>query len=141
MSKKLIKQLKNRYNWRVAERKAQKERERPFKERLHVIFSSPRFIITDFWCDICRRDCTGTGFRQVCTIRPQLPTAWFMGFCPEGHKMIRRITDKGSDPYYDRSLLVQRQRYELSDALLTPDDPRFKVVYPKQWEELMKKNG
>lgn len=35
--------------------------------------------------------------------------------------------------------MIQRQRYELQDAFLTPDDPRFKVLYPKQYKELIKK--
>jgi hypothetical protein len=137
-NKGLIQRLKDRYEVSVKERADKAEKERPLRERMDSIFSAPRFITTDFWCVVCKRDCTGTGYRQVCTVRATAPTAWFMGFCPKGHKMIRRITDKDKDPYYEQSMVVARQRYELADALLTPDDPRFKVLYPKQYEELMK---
>ncbi len=133
------KRLRRRYDMVSAARKARIERERPFRERLEMIFQSPMFSITDFWCDKCKQDCTGTGARKVCTVRETLPTAWYEGVCPKGHKIIRRITDKDSDPYYEQSPMVQRQRYELRDAFLTPDDPRFKLLYPKQYKELTKK--
>lgn len=131
-----IKKLINRYEQRRKERQIATDRERPFKDRAEVIFSAPRRTVTDFWCKTCGKDCTGTGFRQVSTIRDRLPTAWFVGYCPIGHKVIRRISDKDTDPYYDLSFMIKRMRYDLRDALLTPDNPRFKLLYPKQWEAL-----
>jgi hypothetical protein len=65
-----------------------------------------------------------------------MPTAWYTGYCPNGHRMIRRITDKDSDPYYFMSDILKRQRYDLRDMLLTPDDPRFKELYPEQYKQL-----
>jgi hypothetical protein len=138
-NKGLIKRLEERYLEARRERAAKELADQPMKDRITSIFKSPRFTTTDFWCDTCKRDCNGTGYRQVCTVREWAPTAWFLGYCPYGHKMIRRITDKGTDPYYEKSEQLQRQRYEMKDDLLTPDDPRFKELYPKQWEELMNK--
>ena len=137
MRNRTIKRLKERYDRVRAEKEAKVEKERPFRERVASIFEAPRFVVTDFFCPVCKKDCVGTGYRQVCTIRPWAPTAWFMGICPKGHRMIRRITDKNTDPYYDLSPMVARQRWELRDAFLTPDDPRFKELYPEQWEKLM----
>jgi hypothetical protein len=128
--------LRERYDERRRWREAEEAVQRPFKDRVKAIFDAPRFTVMDFWCNTCKKDCTGTGYRQVGTLRDRLPTAWFIGYCPRGHKMIRRITDKSSDPYYDSSFIIMRQRYELADALLTPDDPRFKLLYPKQYAEL-----
>ena len=130
------KKLIARYDQRRAERAAMERKMRPFKERIEAIMHAPRFTITDFWCDQCRKDVTGTGFKQVCAFREKLPTAWYTSFCPKGHRITRRITDKDTDPYYTRSLLVQRQRYDLRDLLLTPDDPRFKVLYPEAYAKL-----
>jgi len=130
--------LEDRYNDAVERRRLRIADERPFVDRVEVIMSAPRVITTDFWCNKCRRDCTGLGHRQVSLVQDNWPYAWFVGLCPEGHKLIRRITDKDSDPYYMLSRLVQRQRAEYADATLTPDDPRFKEIYPRQWEELMK---
>jgi len=135
----LIQKLKNRYDKAREARLVSEDKDKPFKDRVEAIFTAPRWCNTDFWCDECKKDCSGTGFRQVCTVREKLPTAWFVGYCPKGHKMVRRITDKGTDPYYEKSLMIQRQRYEMRDALLTPDDSRFRVLYPKQYKELMAK--
>lgn len=139
MSKSLIQKLKDKYDLARAKRAIEEEKARPMKDRMDDIFSAPRFIVTDFWCDDCKRDCSGTGYRQVCTIREWAPTAWFIGYCPKGHRMIRRITDKNTDPYYDLSDMVKRHRYEMRDAFLSPDDPRFKLLYPLQWEALRPK--
>jgi len=134
---KKINDLKERYDRARAIRRAKQDRERPYMERISAIYEAPRFIITDFFCPVCKRDCTGTGYKQICTIREIFPTAWYLGICPKGHRMIRRITDKSSDPYYDLSPVVARQRFEMRDALLTPDDPQFRLLYPEQWDKLM----
>jgi len=115
------------------------EKNAPFLDRVKAIMDAPRFATVDFWCDKCQKDCTGRGYRQVCTLRERTPTAWYLGFCSKGHRMIRRITDKSSDPYYNQSIFLMRQRNEMALDLLTPDDPRFKILYPKQWKELMGK--
>ena len=132
--------LRDRYDQAVAKRAAEKAAMQPFLDRVEAITHSPRFTTTDFWCATCQRDCQGTGYRQVSTIRERWPTAWFVGYCPTGHKVLRRITDKNTDPYYDSSYMVKRMRFTLRDDLLTPEDPRFKVLYPRQWEELYGKS-
>ena len=133
---KLEERLEKRYDQLQAERIAKELKEGPFRERVEAIFKAPLRTTQDFWCDTCKRDCTGTGYRRVCTVREWGPTAWFVGYCPEGHKMLRWITDKDSDPYYYRSELLQRQRLEMMDDFITPDDPRFKILYPEKWKEL-----
>ena len=135
----LLQRLKDKYDRARNDRLAREEMERPYKERLETIFTSHKVIVTDFWCDICKRDCSGPGYREVCTIRSYAPTAWYVGYCPLGHKMIRRITDKNNDSYYDLSEMVQRHRAEMKDDFLSPDDPRFKLLYPEKYAELMKK--
>jgi hypothetical protein len=136
MNKKRLERLIRRYDQRRKEREERNERERPFKERVKDIFDARKFVITDFYCTVCNKDVSGTGFRQVCTIRQNFPTAWYVSWCPKGHKLVRRITDKDTDPYYELSPLVARQRWEMRDELLDPSDPRFKVIYPKQYAKL-----
>jgi len=135
------KKLRARFEDTRKKRIAKYEEERPLIERLGTIFNADRYATTDFFCNTCKRDCTGTGYRQVLTLRKWLPTAWYVGTCPNGHKMIRRITDKNTDPYYYQSYMVQRQRNEMEDSFLTPDNPRFKLLYPDKYDELMKKDG
>ena len=131
-----IKRLIARYDQRRKEREIKDELERPFKDRIKAIYEAQRFVITDFFCPVCKKDVAGTGFKQMCTLRTDRPTAWYVSFCPKGHRLIRRITDKDTDPYYDLSPLVARQRYELRDDLLDPTDPRFKELYPEQFAKL-----
>jgi len=136
----LIQRLKDKYDEARRKRHLKDIKDKPLKDRIKDIFDAALYVNTDFYCPICKRDCSGPGYRRTCTLRPHSPTAWYVGFCPKGHRMIRRITDKNTDPYYDLSFMVKRQRYDMADALLTPDDPRFKLLYPKQYEELCQKN-
>ncbi len=131
-----IKELVNRYDQRRAERLERHKILEPFVDRLNEIKEAPRTTKSDFFCMTCKKDFSGIAFKQVSAIRPMLPTAWFVGKCPKGHRTLRRITDKNSDPYYDMSLMVARQRADMADAFLDPSDPRFKILYPRQWEAL-----
>lgn len=133
-----LKKLIRHYDRRIKEREKENERMAPYRDRVQAIFDAPQVTKTDFWCNKCKRDCNGVGIRQVCTLRPEFPTAWFLGFCPKGHRVIRRITDKDSDPYYYQSAMLKRHRFERELDLLTPDDPRFKQLYPKQYKEILK---
>lgn len=130
------KRLKAYYDDIRKKREAIAEKNAPFLDRVKAIMDAPRVARLDFWCTVCKKDCTGPGYRQVATIRERVPTAWYVAFCPQGHRMIRRITDKSDDPYYYQSMFLQRQRMDMAMDLLTPDDPRFRILYPKQWEEL-----
>ena len=134
-----MKRLINRYDEARAKRLKKEEEERPIKEQIDAIIEAPRFSTIDFWCNKCKKDCSGTAYRQIRTLPHRLPIAWYMGFCPKGHKLIRRITDKLCDPYYFQSIMIKRQRMEYADLLLTPDNPKFKEIYPEQYKELMKK--
>ena len=136
--RKTVKQLQDRYDEARALRAKKEAREKPVLDHIKLVVEAPRHTTNDFWCNICKRDCTGTGVKQVRTLPNRLPVAWYLGVCPLGHRMIRRITDKDTDPYYWQSLVLWRQRAEMADMLLTPDDPRFKELYPKQYEELTK---
>lgn len=138
---KKINELKEAYDRARARRWAEQDRERPYMERVSAIYEASRFTITDFYCSVCKKDCTGTGYKQVSEIRFKRPTAWYVGICPKGHKLIRRITDKTTDPYYDLSPLIARQRYDMRDEILTPFDPRFKEIYPEQYAKLFPKDG
>lgn len=131
-----IKELVGRYDQRRKEREERRKILEPFVDRVNEIRQAPRVTKSDFWCTTCKKDFSGIAFKQVSSIRSMLPTAWFVGKCPEGHRAIRRITDRLTDPYYDLSLMVRRQRAEMADAFLDPSDPRFKELYPEAYKRL-----
>lgn len=87
----------------------------------------------DFWCRQCTKDYIALG------LKAKAGDYWeYRSHCPEGHMNVRYITSPLNDPYFQLSLKVKRDRIKYADAMLTPDDPRFKVVYPQQWKALQK---
>lgn len=86
----------------------------------------------DFWCKECQLDYSAVGHKHedkdMCAV--------YIGQCMSGHKNVRYITDVNTDPYFDRSHKVRAERELYADLMLTPDDPRFKTVYRKQWLEI-----
>lgn len=136
-----IKELVARYDQRRAERKERHKILEPLVDRVNEIREAPRATKSDFFCVTCKKDFSGIAFKQVSSVRPMLPTAWFVSWCPAGHRALRRITDKDTDSYYDQSLVVQRQRYDLRDAFLDPSDPRFRLLYPNAYTKLISNNS
>lgn len=132
-----IQALVDRYDKRRKEREDRRKILEPFVDRLNDIKQSPRTTKSDFFCTVCKKDFSGIAFKQVSAVRSMLPTAWYVGKCPVGHKAIRYITDKYTDPYYDLSLMVARQRWEMKDDFLDPSDPRFKQLYPEAYKRLI----
>lgn len=132
-----IQELVDRYDTRRKEREDRRKLLEPFVDRLNDIRQSPRVVQSDFFCTVCKKDFVGMGFKQVSAIREMLPCAWYVGKCPEGHRSLRYITDKWADPYYEQSLLVSKQRFEMKDDFLDPSDPRFKELYPEAYKRLI----
>ena len=131
-----IKDLVNRYDDRRREREERHKLLEPFVDRVNEIRQAPRVTKSDFFCTTCKKDFAGIAFKQVSSIRAMLPTAWFVGKCPEGHTALRRITDKITDPYYNLSLMVAKQRADMALDFIDPTDPRFKELYPEQYRKL-----
>lgn len=95
----LKKRVKERMDWRAADKIKQAQREALQKE----IDEAPCSKVTDFWCDKCDNDYTALGFKNA-----NSKQAWYVGECPKGHDNIRRITAKANDPYYRLSENVRR---------------------------------
>lgn len=116
-------------------REQQKIKDNLLNGRVREIKDAPKRQKTDFWCEDCQKDFSGIGYKEV-RERPTFLIAWYTGFCPMGHKCIRRITDKVDDPYYHLSLMVRRQRVDFGNDLVQPGDPRFARLYPEQFKKL-----
>ncbi len=107
-----------------------------FAERVRMIREAPRRTATEFWCATCDRDFSCVDALKMVGSNRDIPYAYYEGMCPMKHLAKRHITDKHLDPYYHLSAMVKQQRYDMRDDLLTPADPRFRIVYPKQWAQL-----
>lgn len=90
----------------------------------------------DFFCSECERDFGGIGHKEVRWPKGSVWFAFYRGRCPEGHLTIRYITDKLKDPYFYKSPFVRKQQSVYADAMIGPDNPRFKVLYPEAYERI-----
>ena len=129
-----IQRLNERVLQRQEERERLKNRERIFSLREDLIkTATDRLAGVGFFCEECGKDFTAVGRKVVMG-----DYAWYYAKCLCGARCIRRITDKSSDPYYFKSKITRRQQVVNSTDMLTPDDPLFRLVYPKQWEKMEK---
>lgn len=110
-------------------------RGRELRERKALIAEAPSIALTDFWCGTCLKDFEAKGQKQV-RDTSGWPVAFYAAHCPIGHVAIRRITDKLNDPYFYQSQFMRIQQVDHADDFITPDNPRFAVLYPIQWARL-----
>lgn len=131
-----ITRLTDRLDHNREERDRSVARTQEYRDHISAIREAAEYTRTGFFCVTCDKDFDSDGWKQV-RYSGVWPVAWYAGMCPSGHVAMRRITDKLTDPYYYQSKMIQRQRHEMADDLLTPDDPRFKIVYPEKWREMV----
>ena len=104
-----------------------------YADRLRTIVDAPRRTPMEFWCRVCESDFTCVDALKMTTTMRGVPSAYYDGRCPKNHRAIRHLTDKHLDPYYYQSAMLAEQRYRMRDDTIAPSDPRFRIVYPKQW--------
>ena len=105
-------------------------------ERAQEIKDAPDSQHMDFYCTTCERDFGAIGFKQVRVPRGSVWFAYYEAQCPNGHTCLRYITDKITDPYFTQSPFIRAQQNQFEDAMLSPDSPRFKLLYPEAHERL-----
>jgi hypothetical protein len=129
---------------RLEEKKEKRDKilakEGEFREHVRSIREAPDVVDMSFWCKKCKVDFISKGYKVIGKMG-MWPTSWYVGFCRGRHRAIKRITDKSGDDYYFFSKAITRERKERADDMLTPDNPRFKLVYPDKWRELYEKKG
>lgn len=123
---KLIKRAKLNQAQLEADRYEKKRQEANITE----INDVPDEQLTAFWCNKCKKDFECMGNKTIQTDWSNGDViGFFVGYCPKGHRAIKRITDKTNDPYYNQSLKVRIDRIEQKDDMLTPDDFGFRTLY------------
>lgn len=105
-------------------------------ERAQEIRDAPESQMMDFYCKECERDFGAIGFKQVRMPKGSVWFAYYEANCPENHKALRYVTDKIEDPYFILSPFIRAQQDEFEDAQLPPWHPRFRLLYPLQYNAL-----
>lgn len=109
--------------------RAKERRIKEDREREQVNERATFHKVDHAYCSVCDRD-----YKVLLRKHGNERLAYYLGQCSKGHTVRREITLR--DRYYDVSPYVRRQREEHADDLLTPDHPRFRLVYPDKWREL-----
>lgn len=128
----LLERLKDRAQKTKTEldqERAHKRKEKDRLERERHNANAPEYKRDNAYCATCALDCA-TILRKHGTDL----LAYYLGSCPNGHTVRREITLR--DRYYDLSPLVRKERLVHADDLLTPNDYRFRHVYPDKWRAL-----
>ncbi len=94
-------------------------------------------VMTSFYCDSCDADFDSRAIKQVRKPTGAVWHAYYEARCPRGHLAVRWITDRLADPYFYKSFIVKREQARHADDFLTPSHPRFKLVYPRAYADLI----
>lgn len=87
----------------------------------------------DFFCRFCAIDFTVPAHRMWSFFYNC--GAWH-SYCPEcGVEVVRNISDKTSDPYYEESVKIRDMRGRFSKDMLRPDQYGFKTLYGNAYDE------
>ena len=65
---------------------------------------------------------------------------YFFAYCRQCKKELHRyITERRTDPYYQESLKMRKERVMLSKDLIQPGQTGFQTYYRKQWLDIERK--
>mgnify|MGYP001571142001 CR=1 FL=1 len=83
----------------------------------------------DFWCDTCQEDFEAPARKTRYRMEGDV-IATMRGECPEcGETVIRYVTHRDQDPYYQRSMKIHRQRNQYRTEMLQAEEYGFKTHY------------
>jgi len=118
---------------RAADRKYHQDKEKLLRERDELIADSKPFVLTDFYCDKCKKDFKGQAIKQVeLDWYANQRIAYYKSKCFRGHWVIRLITDKYKDGFYQRSKLVFLDRGNHFNDTVQPHETGFNLLYGKK---------
>jgi hypothetical protein len=126
-----IKSLKDRADRKFKERKNHEDSKKLENERESDIAEAKQSMMKDFWCDECGIDITLLAQKVVesdWTNKSQR-IAYYVGQCPCGCILRRRITDSWSDPYYLVSDSLNKQRTDNYKDIVQPWESGYNMLY------------
>lgn len=125
----LIKAQEKRSQDRNYHRNKQKESD----ERINLIKESKVFVLTDFWCNVCKKDFKSQALKQVeddWNANQQI--AFYKTKCFKGHWCIRLITDRFKDGFYYKSKFVALDRGNHHSDIIQSFETGFNMLYGKK---------
>ena len=119
---------------RATARNEFRAREKEKEERESLIQSTPAFVLTDFWCDECRKDFKAQAIKEVevdwSNVNQRVAFYRTKHWC--GAWCIRLVTDKNRDRYWFKSKAVRTDRGRHMLDLLQPFEEGYQLMYGKK---------
>lgn len=117
----------------------ERERHKPSRDTLIERDCTEVIPSMDFWCDQCEEDWTIPGFRADATMGDTLYVT-IRAYCPTcDAELIRYVTQKREDPYYQRSKKILRQRNQYIRDVLQGGDYGFRTLYGDPFDAFHKR--
>ncbi len=129
-----IQELIDAQQKRVDDREYHRNLIKDKEERNNLIKDSPVMSLTDFWCRKCLLDFKSMSVREVEIdwTSPLQNIAFYRTKCDKGHWCIRHITDKWSDPFWNNSETVLRDRGKHFKDIIQPFETGYNLLYEKR---------
>lgn len=128
-----IRELFEQQDKRVFDRQYHRDRIKENEEREEEIEKAQAVVLTDFWCDACKKDFTSHAIKQVEEDWSNLNQrkAFYKTKCFKGHWVIRLITDKWKDKFWQKSKLLALDRGKGFLDALQPFETGYNMLYKK----------
>lgn len=129
-----IKDLFESQEKRVQDRTYHRERIKENEDREEQIKKAEWVILTDWWCDKCKKDFKSVGIKFIETdwSCPSQRVAFYRTKCFANHFCVRWITDKWKDPYWFRSKWVANERAKYANDILQEFQTGYNLVNTKK---------
>jgi len=125
----MIERLKQRTEALQEELRIDRERRKP-KPNENMDKDIPdRLRAYGFWCDVCQEDFTASAYKTRYRIDGHI-IATLRGRCPDCETAaIRYATHRDQDPYYQRSIIIRKQRNQNRIEMLQANEYGFRTHY------------
>ena len=128
-----IQELINNQEKRTNDRNYYRNRQKELDERTNLIKDAKGFVLTDFWCDICKKDFKSQSIKQIeDDWNADQQIAFYKTKCFKGHWCIRLITDRFKDAFYYKSKFVALDRGNHFTDILQSFETGFNMLYGKK---------
>ncbi len=129
-----IQDLIDRQQKRADDRTYHRNQDKQKSERNDLIKEAKIVIVTDFWCEMCKKDFKSMAIKQIeidwsCS---EQNIAFYKTKCECGKWCIRLITDKERDAFWFRSKLVALDRGNHFADIIQPFETGFNLLYGKK---------
>jgi hypothetical protein len=116
---------------RTTDRNYHRNRLKELAERESLIKDSQEKVLTDFYCDECKKDFKAEAIRQVEIdwSNSSQRIAFYKTKCFRGHWCIRLISDRHKDAFWQKSKLVQLDKGNNFRDTIQPFQTGFNLLY------------